>query len=53
MAMSPCVLRSTSLVLHLRHRFEDSVTPRARAGARPHTVVRVRDYWIYAAAPAA
>ena len=30
MAMSTCVLRSISLVLHLRHRFEDSVKRKLR-----------------------
>jgi len=60
MAMSSCVLRSPSLVLHLPDRRKVSAT-RARAWAspvpigvrRPHTVVGARDYWIYAAAPAA
>jgi hypothetical protein len=59
MAMSSCVLRSPSVVLHLPDRLAVIATPRVWASPvpagvrRPYTVVRARDYWIYAAAPAA
>lgn len=50
MAMSSGVLRSISGVLHLRGAPR---RPLSQGRARAHTVLSARDYWIYAAAPAA